>query len=51
MKYIEKHLEAKEVLEYEAELEENDLDKSSLSDALVHPSTREIGRASCRERV
>lgn len=40
MKYIEKHLEAKEVLEYEAELEENDLDKSSLSDALVHPSMR-----------
>ncbi len=38
MKYVEKHLEAKEVLEYEAELEENDLDKSSLSDALVHPS-------------
>lgn len=40
MKYIEKHLEAKEVLEYEAELEENDLDKRSLSDALVHPSMR-----------
>lgn len=38
MKYIEKNFEACEVVAYEEELAENQLDKESLADNSIHPS-------------
>lgn len=37
MRYIEKNFEACEVVAYEQELAENQLDKDSLSDNPIHP--------------
>ena len=38
MKYIEKNFEACEVVAYEEELAENQLDKENLADNSIHPS-------------
>ena len=40
MKYIEKNFDAQEVVEYEAELKTNQLDKDSLADKSVHPTMK-----------
>lgn len=40
MKYIKKHFDAAEVVAYEQELTDNQLDKDSLFDTSVHPSLK-----------
>lgn len=40
MKHIEKNCDAQEVIEYEAELKTNQLDKDSLADISVHPTMK-----------
>lgn len=40
MKHIEKNFDAQEVIEYEAELKKNQLDKDSLADISVHPTMK-----------
>lgn len=40
MKHIEKNFDAQEVIEYEAELKTNQLDKDSLADISVHPTMK-----------
>ena len=40
MKHIEKNFDAQEVVEYEAELKTNQLDKDSLADESVHPTMK-----------